>query len=1175
MKYPMNMALLALFACSSVAVFAQNTNSGDLRGTVTDPTGAVIDGVTVQVKNIDKGETHTFVTDRTGLYDTGPIVPDHYLITFTKDGFTSFVRGPITLDVSIQTINAKLKVGATAQQVVVTTDVPLLNTESGAIETTLTADVMSQLPQTNLGEDWESYVVLLPGAAGAPESDAGGSNPGSNAAINGNLPFETVLADGATTTLPQSENSDVTIFETTAEVKIASNGFSAQYGQGGILYNQITKGGTNQFHGSAYESFANDALDAFAYQFGAVGSSQPELRYNNPGFNIGGPILRHKMFFFFDYDKTINDGKSLNSETLPTGQNAAMATGDFTAPGMPLLYDPTTQTIQQTGSHTYQLTNGKTVTQACPCAIRQTFAAEYGNGNRIPTKLLNPVSLNFQSLLAKFAQGAVPQTPNIGKSVTIQGVDTNNYTYVTPTINPFTKYFGRLDYDIRPNNRLTTSVTESDNPGFSFGNGEQFCPINCENEDVSRDNAQVSDVWNLSSNLINEARMGFTDQLNFFLPSTAGLNYPQMLGYKLAEVNLLPNLGPGSNVSGFSGGPDSPFIFKEFVYDPSDVVTLIRGRHILHFGGEYLIGDNNSTQFGFESAGNPGFSGNYTSAGGNTTKSVDTGSPSGGFDGNGMAYADFLLGQMDSWGANQTPEFGARVKSPQLFAQDDWKLRPNLTVNLGLRWQGYTGWSEIHGNESVFDPTVTNPANGTLGAIWYAFNETNGRNQLIAPQWTVWMPRVGFSYQPVPNTVIRGGIGVYASPLSNDTYGGGMGGAFGSSGSTSDITNGICPVAQMDSDGSTPDTTDPGCGVVTNGTNFNTLTPNASYLTAPTTANARNGQSVTDTNFHTPLPHNLQWNVDLQQSIGSNYAIDIAYVGNHGYDLSYANVDLNQVPESELSANDLNSKPYPLFTTINGAINTAVSNYNALQAQINKRTSYGLNFNVNYTWSHFLDDLDTSGFGSHEGFQNYQDAFSPASNYSNGNFDIRNMFKGQAVYLLPVGKGRQFLNNNWVVDELIGGWQISSVWVIEGGNPMGITTGGNNSSNNQSGNFTQEANRVAGVSLTLPGSTKARLNEWYNLNALEVPAPFTYGNFLRNTVYGPGVVNVAASLGKTFDLWPDRGVKMQIRADAGNVLNRPSFGQPNGNAIGPGEVNNITSTTIGGRQIILYGKVSF
>ena len=1170
-----NGALLALFACSSIGVFAQNTNSGDLRGTVTDQTGAVIGGVTVEVKDIDKGETHTFVTDSTGLYDTGSIVPDHYLITFKKDGFTSFVRGPITLDVSIQTINAKLKVGTTTQEVVVTTDVPLLTTETGSVESTFTADVMSQLPQTNLGADWENFTVLLPGAAGAPENASSASNPGSNAAINGNLPFETVLADGATTTLPQSENSDVTIFETTSEVKIASNGFSAQYGQGGIIYNQITKGGTNQFHGSGYEYFSNDAMNAFAYQFGETGSSQPELRFNNPGFNIGGPVIPHKMFFFFDYDKTINDGKSLSSETLPTGQNAAMATGDFTAPGMPLLYDPTTQTIQQTGSHTYQLTNGGTVTQACPCAIRQTFAAEYGNGNRIPASLLNPVSLNFQSFLVKFAQGAVMQPANIGKSMTVQGVVTNNYTYVTPTINPFTKYFGRLDYDVRSNNRMTVSVTESDNPGFSFGNGAQFCPINCENEDVSRDNAQISDVWNFSSNLINEARMGFTDQLNFFLPGTAGLNYPQQLGYNLAQFNLLPGFGPGSNVSGFGNGPLSPFIYKEFVYDPSDVVTLIRGRHILHLGGEFLINDNDSTQYNFESAGSPSFSGNYTSAGGNTTKSVDTGSKNGGFDGNGMAYADFLLGQMASWGANETPEFGARTKSPQLFAQDDWKVRPNLTVNLGLRWQGHTGWSEVHGNESVFDPTVTNPANGTPGAIWYAFNETNGRNQLIAPQYNLWYPRVGFSYQPLPNTVIRGGVGVYADTLSNDQYGGGMGGAFGSSGGTGDITNGICPVAQMNSDGSTPDMADPGCGVVTNGTNFNTLTPNASYLTAPTTADARNGQGVTETNFHTPLPHNLQWNVDVQRSIGSNYDIDVAYVGNHGYDLSYSGVDLNQVPESALSANDLNSKPYPLFTNISGQINTAVSNYNALQAQMNKRMAYGLEFNVNYTWSHFLDDLDTSGFGSREGYQNYQNAFSPASNYSNGNFDIRNMFKGQVIYQLPVGKGKQFLNNNWIVDELIGGWQVSSVWVVEGGNPIGITTGGNNSSNNQSGNFTQEANRVAGVNLNLPGSTKSRLKEWYNLDALVVPAPFTYGNFLRNTVYGPGVVNIAASLGKTFDLWPERNVKMLIRGDAGNVINRPSFGQPGNNAIGPGSTANITGTTIGGRQIQLYAKISF
>ena len=185
------------------------------------------------------------------------------------------------------------------------------------------------------------------------------------------------------------------------------------------------------------------------------------------------------------------------------------------------------------------------------------------------------------------------------------------------------------------------------------------------------------------------------------------------------------------------------------------------------------------------------------------------------------------------------------------------------------------------------------------------------------------------------------------------------------------------------------------------------------------------------------------------------------------------------------------------------------------------------------------------------------------------------MFKGQVIYQLPFGRGHQFLNNNLVLDELLGRWQVSSVYVIEGGNPMGITTGNNNNSNNRSGSFTQEANRVPGTSLSLPGGTKQRLEEWYNLNALTVPDPNTYGTFRRNTVYGPGVVNVAASLGKTFDIWPERGMKLQIRADAGNVLNHASFGQPGNNAIGPGQSAQITSTTVGGRQIQLYGRISF
>jgi hypothetical protein len=183
------------------------------------------------------------------------------------------------------------------------------------------------------------------------------------------------------------------------------------------------------------------------------------------------------------------------------------------------------------------------------------------------------------------------------------------------------------------------------------------------------------------------------------------------------------------------------------------------------------------------------------------------------------------------------------------------------------------------------------------------------------------------------------------------------------------------------------------------------------------------------------------------------------------------------------------------------------------------------------------------------------------------------MFKGEAVYTLPFGKGRQFLNNNWLVDEVLGGWQASSTFVIQDGNPIGITTGGNNSSNNQSGSYTQYANLVGDYHLH--GSTKSRLKQWYNLSAFAVPAPYTYGNFRRNIVTGPGLTDMDASLGKTFSLYPDKGIQLHIRAEAFNVLNHPSFGQPGNNAIGPGQSAQITGVTVGGRKMQLYGRITF
>lgn len=1129
---------------TGLAGFAQNTNSGDIRGTVTDPTGAVIPGVTVSVQDVDKGTTRTFTTDGAGVYDTGSIVPDHYLLTFTKGGFQTLVRGPITLEVGVQGINAQLNVGSTQQQIQVHTDVPLLTTETGAREDTLTSETMEKLPQ--VGADWQHFIWLQPGAAGTPENASTANNPNAGqVSVNGNLPFETVLADGATTTLPMSQNSDVTIFETTSEVKIGASAFSAQYGVGDIVYNQITKGGTDHYHGEGYEYFQNDALDAAPYAFGKK-AKVPLLRFNNFGFNVGGPILRRKMFFFFDYDKTIQHGGASNGFiTVPTG---ALESGDLSGAGIPTLYDPTTQVIQQTGTYTYTTPLGS-YTQTCPCVIRQTFLSEYGK-NAIPASMIDAVAAKAQTYF--------PKANTTGQISS--GIMQNNYFYNTPSSNPFTKYFGRLDWDITQANRLTMSETESDNPATYLNQG--LCPINCQNGDVIRDNAQVSDVWTFSTRLINEARMGFTDQLNFFTPYTINKGFPGKLGWRFAKADNFPNIG----ITNFYGlGSSSNAVYKEFVFDPSDVVTLIHGRHILHFGGEVLINRADSTAWGNLNAGSVNFNGDYTSMNGQTAVTLGSNGPT---YSSGLAYADFLLGQVNNWSAGVTPEFGGRWKSPQLFVQDDYKVSPNLTVNLGLRYEIETGWSEVKGNEAAFDPTVVNPANGKDGAMWYGVTHANGRTHLQAPKYDIVLPRVGFSWALRPNTVLRGGFGVYASSWSEDTYGGGMGNAFGSSGNYGDRTNGKCPVVQFSADGTSADTVDPGCGTGS----FNAASLNSKYLTAPTSPDARNGQSVTYNQYHSPVPTNYQWTLGVQRQFGTNYAIDLAYVGNHGENLNFP-VDINQVHEADLGPNDISAEPYTWFNGVNGSTNNAVSNYNALQAQIQKRMSYGLEFGVNYTWSHFLDDQDSSGWGSREGYQNYQNAYNPADNYSNSNFDIRNMFKGMAIYQMPFGKRRQFLNSNTLLDEVVGGWTLSSTFVVQGGNPISITTGNNNSSFNQSGSYTQFANRVGNVQLS--GSTKSRLKEWYNLSALAVPAPGTYGNFRRNSIYGPGLSDVNASLGKTFAIWPERGISLEIRGEATNVLNHASFGQPGNNAIGPGQSAVINSVTVGGRAMQLYGNIKF
>jgi hypothetical protein len=1146
-----------LLAAGTEMGFAQAINAGDIRGTVTDSTGALVPGVTVSVLNVETGISRDYVTNQDGLYDTSSVVAGHYKLTFGKQGFETLIRGPITVDVGISAVDVQLKVGQVSQQITVNTDVALLNTESGDQTATLEASTMAQLPQVgianNSGNSWENFIVLLPGTSGTAGGAQGSASPGQEASSNGNMPFTNVLADGATSTLPASQNANPAVFDDLAEVQVSLSSFSAQYGVGGMIINQITKGGTNQFHGTAYEYFDNDDLNAANYGFGNK-VSVPFLRYNDYGGTIGGPIpisrFRKKAFFFFGYDRIDNNGFSTGYQTVPTTD---IMSGNFT--GSYTLYDPTTQTIG-------------TDSAGNPYPIRKSFIEEYGS-NAIPTAMFDNVSKNLQQYypadnnsVGHFVQGNLLST----------GVVQNNWydSYSVPR--PWRRFFGRLDYDITPNNRLTLS----DNQGDEKENGANPvtpCPFACQLGDVDNNVGQITDVWNIGPHIVNEARMGYTDQLNFFSDSTTGQNYPQKLGWQFAKANIIPALQYVRNYPYAWLDPATNAAYKEFAFDPSDVVTMIRGRHVLHFGGEFAFYRDDATPWGNLNGGTMQFSGEYTENW--TLNEQGVASPN---SSSGEEYADFLLGYATNWNASYTPEFGARLKKPQMFVQDDWKVKRNLTVNLGLRYEISHGFNEMIGNEATFDPTVKND-DGTLGAYWYGETKANGRSSLQKNVYSTWLPRIGFSWQPMANTTLRGGYGLYSYNFSLDNYGSGMGASVASSGGYNDQSNGIYPVTKFDGTG----TLFPlGCGNCTSSGGSGAALP---YTSASTDPGRFNGQGGGYNDYHTPIAKIHQWNLGIERQLSTDYVLTLAYVGSHGFNLSFP-TSLNAVPENDLSSNDTQYRPYLNYQAgqLGGNLYQAISNYHALQAAITKRMTHGLSMSFNYTWSHMLDDQDSSGWGSHAGAQEWQHASSlilnqASLNYGPSNFDQRQAFKGYVVYELPFGKGKPFLNKNLVENEVFGGWQIAGTVIELSGNPFQPTSPG--SLYTHAG--TQFPIRVPGVSLTPQGGKS--WHNWFNEAAFSQPLAGQFGNAQRNPVVGPGINEFDLSAGKEFSIWEQ--VKFQLRCDATNAFNHPSFGAIGGGSNGgfgltgggPGQpftgIAKLSSTTVGGRNVQLSGRISF
>jgi hypothetical protein len=438
---------------------------------------------------------------------------------------------------------------------------------------------------------------------------------------------------------------------------------------------------------------------------------------------------------------------------------------------------------------------------------------------------------------------------------------------------------------------------------------------------------------------------------------------------------------------------------------PADVLTWIKGKHLLKFGEEYNKWQMDGGGWPGVDAGDLSFSGIFTRNPASTSSA-------------GIGYADFLIGLPQTWSDSMPPEDGGRSWNTQLFVQDDYKIKPTLTLNVGVRYQIWAGWGEAFNRVYSFDPKLSNPGTNSLGAVWYGGQ--NGRTALEKTLWDVFSPRLGFAWAPTHNWSIRGGYGIFDMMRNSDTYGNGLGSGWGWSGyeTSSDL---ITPIFQLSQ------------GL-----------PSPTFYPLPTglTPDSKNGQAVSYVPYDTPMSCVHEVHFDVQRRIPGDIVVDAGYVFTRTVHLGFGR-DINQVPEDLLGQDDAQSRrPYPQFQGIGAALFDGISNYNAFQLSLRKQFSQGLMFLVNYTASKAMDTGMGSGWGGAENVDAWQNAYDPRANYGLSTIDLPQTLNGAIIYQLPFGAQKRFLNKGGVLGAVVGDLFMSLVHTCElnNGNPFDYLT---------------------------------------------------------------------------------------------------------------------------------------
>jgi Carboxypeptidase regulatory-like domain len=1104
-----SLGIVCLLVAACASAFGQNGNA-TISGIVQDPSSSIVVGAQVVATNTSTGVARTAVTSGAGFYLIQDLIPGSYVLEVSAQGFRATRTDNVRLNVDQQArLDVKLEIGSATQDVKVTDDVDLLQTSDASVGTVVDSQQVQTLPLN--GRFITQLLELTPGTV--PSSYSNGlSNPGdvlqSGHERNGQPAFDVNGQNGGQTYFRlDGLNNNERMFggsnipisvDAVQEFKLQTSNFSAEYGGSSTQVDVVTKSGTNAIHGSLFEFLRNDDLDAAQWVFEGP-AVKNDLKRNQFGGAIGGPIKKDKLFYFFSYDGTREVFSQPFLETVPT---ADMRNGIF--PAGDIIFNPATQ---------------------------QPFP-----NNTIPQSQWNAISGAILPYIPAANRAGTPQTSAAGLPLP----PTSNYLYTPSRTQTINQYNGRVDYTLSDRNSYFVRYTNSSN--LVIGDGPLATNLNgsiigFERANVGGTNLTGGWFHTFSNSKINQFSAGLsTDPQDYAKGDTT--NYASKFG--LSSL-LYPNADSGFphiiiGSLNLGSGDNRPLKVGETNYQVADALTIIKGAHSLSIGG-YIRRANLTTANNNDSTGIFDFNGAQTydrnfPGTGNTYCPGST-DPTSCNAGNG--FADFLLGDLASSLKGTPVQTVHKYNSNWApYVNDSWRVRRDLTLNVGLRYEYQT---RIHASPPFYSaPIIEN--NQFTGMIAVA-NQSNGAiSPLVLPgalalipgsvetcrqaglpdncqvsQKYGWQPRFGFAWQAHSTTVLRGGFGVYWGQFKGD----------------GDIES--CegyPLALTDS---TQTYTAPPSGNAPPPLNFS----NPFNGAAPAAPSYGNCSAP-----HRKLPQTYQWNLTGEQAFGPNTTVSLGYVASVSRHLDQAVVGGQaqyNIPEPYgvvLGPNQQQQVPVPAFGNVGQYLSVDNANYNSLQANLRRRLSQGLSLNVSYT---FAKSLGTESWFSDP--RNYKVDYGPLPN------DLRSVATITPIWQLPFGTGQRFAHSNKIADKAVGGWTVSTIIDLRSGFPFNPVMVGTDVLH-LNGNINEDRpDQVCSGRLSHPTAT-----EWYDGTCFVYPTePTAVGASLRqgdtgiNSLRGPRATTEDLGISKTTAV-TERTV-LEFRAELFNVWNHTVLGLPN------------------------------